>query len=87
MLCRLCRPRVHPAQTDHVYLSPLEAGGEAGPADQEAREAGPGGRQPGPEWRQRMAEAPPHERDDSMSSTLLGQLPPPHPSLGECALC
>lgn len=33
---------------DRVYLSPPEAGGEAGPADQEEREAWPGGRQPGP---------------------------------------
>lgn len=46
-----------------------EAGGEARPADQETREAGPGGRQPGPEWRQRLAQVPPHEGDNRKSST------------------
>lgn len=48
-----------------------EAGGEARPADQETREAGPGGRQPGPEWRQRLAQVPPHEGDNRMSSTYF----------------
>lgn len=61
---------VTPAETDRIHLPPPEAGGEAGPADQEAREAGPGRRQPGPERRPRVAEVPPHERDDSTSSTL-----------------
>lgn len=51
-----------------IYCA-AEAGGEARPADQETREAGPGGRQPGPEWRQRLAQVPPHEGDDSMLST------------------
>lgn len=51
-----------------LYSSSPEAGGEARPADQETREAGPGGRQPGPEWRQRLAQVPPHEGDNSMLS-------------------
>lgn len=71
---------------------PPEAGGEAGPADQEAREAGPGRRQPGPEWCQRVAEAPPNEGDNGASSALcLSAVSQPitstHPSIrGRCIL-
>lgn len=63
-----------------------EAGGEARPADQEEREAGPGRCQPGPEWCQRVAEAPLNERDNSMSSTLTHSgvsqiVTSPHPTV------
>lgn len=68
------KPHLHacPAEMGCNHLlssSSAEAGGEARPADQETREAGPGGRQPGPEWRQRLAQVPPHEGDHSTSST------------------
>lgn len=53
-----------------VFVFPPEARGEAGPADQEAREAGPGRRQPGPERRQGVAEDPHDERNNRTSSTL-----------------
>lgn len=78
---------VGPPELKPYLLSPPEAGGEAGPADQEAREAGPGGRQPGPEWRQRVAEVPPHERDSSMSSTPPSSVSQPPPLfMGVCSL-
>lgn len=59
--------------------SSTEAGGEARPADQETGEAGPGRRQPGPERRQRVAEAAPDERGHGTSPALtsLSKLPPP----------
>lgn len=54
---------------------PAETGGEAGPADQTTREAGSGWRQPGPERGQRVAQVPPHERDDGTTRSPSDQHP------------
>lgn len=84
---------IHSKLGDNIFsLPPSETGGEAGPAHQEARQAGSGWRQPGPKWRQRVAQTPPYERNHSTSSTLClsavsQATPSTHPSAWERAFC
>lgn len=52
-----------------------ETGGEAGPADQAAREAGTGGHQFGPVRRSRVAPKSPDERNHRESTCSLPQFP------------